>query len=1389
MWVSAIYSLNDVLIVKNSTFINNVGNFGGAVYSANASVFTDCIFINNSAKGGGYGYNFGGAIRVQNGAINVTRCIFYGNNASAGSAIELFSNLVKEVNINYNIFDNFPENVTVIDQSNVKVPINANYNYFGTNSNPSNLIGINITADYWTILNITPQKDRILVGDEVDLNVDFTKYTDGENISSLSQSMPNMDIRFNPSLGEVKPDEISIENGIASVKYIAVNDGDESIIAYVPISTYYIEFIVNDLESNTIYVSTNGSDENGDGTKDNPYKTIAKAITANEDLGGSRTIYVFNGNYILNSQDIKHITTIIGETNNGVIINGESNDYILNSSSNLKITNLTFINAKTAIINNGNLSISNSNFTSNNQGGIISNEGNVIITDSVFVNNTNINGGAINGKDTNFVINNTLFDSNSADAYGGSIYLFNSSIELNYNDVSNSTSKLNGNYIYLNSSKIINPYINFMDNSSYKFEFNKSTPILNATVTDNSGNPISGGEISFYLNNDFFINVPLLNGVASYNFDNTKIGFYFVSGNYSNSLNPIINTGNFEIYKSYWFIGDKGYKTLQDAIADVEDNQIIKGLEGVYYYNDSVIIESEYTKDITTFTITSLNGGELIFDGSNVSNKPILSIEDSDYNITLKGLTFRNAFNEGDGGAIYNHGYLYINNCTFYNNKVIDPLSGTYIDYNRGGAIFNYGGYLIIRNSTFTNNTAPLGGAIFTGADVANRSFTDIENCKFIVNNGSSYNDAGGAIYLYYTQLYVKNSLFENNTALSLNNYSFYKGSGGGTGAAIYLRTTSVASITNCDFISNHALYWGGAIKTYNNVSNISDCRFINNSAQSGGALHGYFGLINNCTFINNTGVKGEGINSNTIRGGAIDSEGKSNIYNSTFIGNTANEGGAIFTGFGNAIIDGCYFENNTGVNGGALQNYHNVVNVTNSTFLNNQATTGGAIYHSLSYYGSASQFYVGNCSFLNNDGTIGGALYLSGNTYKGSNIVLDSNRFINNTANENGAAIYSNSSFIANYNVFIDNQCLVNGSYSNISSIYKNDTNQTNMSLDYNWWGNNTPNWNNLLVNVNAPDIYLVFNLTYENITNVNDTKMIIGNLYWNGTNNKDNVSKVPIRFIRLDTSLDPNEGSLGKNNGTLENGYFSTTLTALAGEYLVVGKVDYEVQTIQVVIKGLRTTYVIIDTPINGSTNSTLINTKLSDYYNNPIKNKNIELIIFSSNNGSQMTYNIVTDENGESLFDINNLDFGNYFIIANFAGDDRYSSSINSTTFNISHPYSSSIIISVDENKTVVISLIDNENNPITNAELKYSINGTSVGTLITDENGLAYINNLNGEFRIFVNYEGNETFSGSNASSLIVIKKKLDTSITCSNMTQTAVDFYHGERGGYFTAILK
>ncbi|OWT32328.1 hypothetical protein BGI41_08235, partial [Methanobrevibacter sp. 87.7] len=25
--------------------------------------------------------------------------------------------------------------------------------------------------------------------------------------------------------------------------------------------------------------------------------------------------------------------------------------------------------------------------------------------------------------------------------------------------------------------------------------------------------------------------------------------------------------------------------------------------------------------------------------------------------------------------------------------------------------------------------------------------------------------------------------------------------------------------------------------------------------------------------------------------------------------------------------------------------------------------------------------------------------------------------------------------------------------------------------------------------------------------------------------------------------------------------------------------------------------------------------------------------------------------------------------------------------------------------------------------------------------------------------------------------------------CSNMTQTAVDFYHGERGGYFTAILK
>ena len=119
-----------------------------------------------------------------------------------------------------------------------------------------------------------------------------------------------------------------------------------------------------------------------------------------------------------------------------------------------------------------------------------------------------------------------------------------------------------------------------------------------------------------------------------------------------------------------------------------------------------------------------------------------------------------------------------------------------------------------------------------------------------------------------------------------------------------------------------------------------------------------------------------------------------------------------------------------------------------------------------------------------------------------------------------------------------------------------------------------------------------------------------------------------------------------------------------------------------------------------------------------------------------------------------------------------------------------YSSKISFDADSNGNIIVYLVDSNNTPIKNATLNYKLNNIN-GTLITNENGTATIFNLSGKIRFTVNYAGNEDYLNSSDSSLIQFKNpnRKTTTISYSNMTQTAVDFYHGERGGYFTVSLK
>ena len=164
--------------------------------------------------------------------------------------------------------------------------------------------------------------------------------------------------------------------------------------------------------SSSIYVSTEGKDESGYGTKSKPYKSLEYAIS---NSGSSTTVYLANGNY--NGANNRNISigktlTIIGENKEKTIIDAESLSRIFIMDSNAKLTLI-------------NLSLINGYCDSDDKiGGTICNEGGqlTIINSTIKNSSGSENGGAIYNNLGALSIYNSSFINNSAVQYGGAIY-------------------------------------------------------------------------------------------------------------------------------------------------------------------------------------------------------------------------------------------------------------------------------------------------------------------------------------------------------------------------------------------------------------------------------------------------------------------------------------------------------------------------------------------------------------------------------------------------------------------------------------------------------------------------------------------------------------------------------------------------------------------------------------------------------------------------------------------------------------------------------------------------------------------------------------------------------------------------------------------------------
>jgi predicted outer membrane repeat protein len=403
------------------------------------------------------------------------------------------------------------------------------------------------------------------------------------------------------------------------------------------------------------------------------------------------------------------------------------------------------------------------------------------------------------------------------------------------------------------------------------------------------------------------------------------------------------------------------------------------------------------------------------------------------------GVEFSNNKAEYDGGALYVDGWLRIQG---QEDGGVDFESNTAYD-GQGGAIYQYDGYLEIKNASFTNNEAEdggeggggRGGAIYAGVQDNGETNITLANLYFAANTAEY---SGGAIA-------VENEDFNDEgyrTNFSISDSGFVRNYSGDEGGAIYIDAVVNAEISSSYFSWNESDQEGGAV-FFNTYAEASEDTYLN--------------IIDSAFTYNRTDRDG----------GAVFTYDALTVENSDFTSNISDDGdgGAIFAGDGGFIRTSYFTGNMADYNGGAIYSEDSVLAVYESEFVRNgwdirgegwighpinaytyeDTNDGGAIYS------DRADLLVVNSHFDSNFATYdGGALAADSDYEDYADIRVVGSSFVDNRANDEGSAIYAeedifviNSTFSENeadsddYVIYSDNESV----YIAMSTFVNNDS------------------------------------------------------------------------------------------------------------------------------------------------------------------------------------------------------------------------------------------------------------------------------------------------------------------------------------------------------------
>ncbi|MBT7853339.1 MAG: hypothetical protein HN675_08455 [Opitutae bacterium] len=363
----------------------------------------------------------------------------------------------------------------------------------------------------------------------------------------------------------------------------------------------------------------------------------------------------------------------------------------------------------------------------------------------------------------------------------------------------------------------------------------------------------------------------------------------------------------------------------------------------------------------------SVGGGLYIIAGSpTVSNVTFkdneattggaVHVEGSSSNPIFTGCSFTGNSAFYDGGAVNSlNASPQFSNCSFSGNFALDGV---------GGALQVSGtGTFLATDCIFSNNESVYGGG---GAEIVSTS-PKFTRCTFSANTTSA--GAGGGVESDQGTPEFDACIFSGNTS----NYA-----GGGlanwSGNPVFTDTSFSSNQDSGD-------YGGGGVFNYQGSPDFTGCSFDSNYADYGGGLYNLDGApkILNCNFSSNT----EGTNTGLGGGGGIfNYDGAPVITGCTFSFNISAFGAGIYNYFDavgtvNPVIVKCTFTDNsssaTEGGGSGIVNWNAQPDIYNCTFLRNTAQVGAAIWNEVDGVGGL----LSNCLFANNTATdSGGAIY-----------------------------------------------------------------------------------------------------------------------------------------------------------------------------------------------------------------------------------------------------------------------------------------------------------------------------------------------------------------------------------------------------------------------------